>query len=324
MTDIRRARSTDQPNLASAGKSEAPEPTQNPIQLIPQSSIATRSLVTIVTIMTFLAALTAGAAVLVNEASRNWGSQIAREMTIQIKPSTGRDPETDVNAAARLAEAFPGVASVRIFNQQESANLLEPWLGSGINLADLPIPRLIVVKPSAGKLDIAGLKARLQSSVPKAVLDDHRLWIERLTGMANALIALALVVFLLVMAAMTLAITFATLGAMAGTRDIIGVLHFVGAHDRFIAKEFQRHFFKLGLKGAVFGGAAALVAFGIADIAMRFWNSGPGSEQIESLFGTFSLGWQGMLAVACVAIAMPVLVGSVSRIIVYRQLQSLG
>jgi len=36
---------------------------------------------------------------------------------------------------------------------------------------------------------------------------------------------------------------------MAGNRDVVEVLHFVGAHDSFIASEFQRHFMWLGLKG---------------------------------------------------------------------------
>ena len=40
---------------------------------------------------------------------------------------------------------------------------------------------------------------------------------------------------------------------MAGNREIIEVLHFVGASDAFIAREFQSHFRRLGLRGAIIG-----------------------------------------------------------------------
>ena len=47
---------------------------------------------------------------------------------------------------------------------------------------------------------------------------------------------------------------------MAGNREVVEVLHFVGADDDFIAREFQRRFFQLGLKGAAAGGGRALAS----------------------------------------------------------------
>ncbi len=293
------------------------------IALIPESSIASNALVFVVAIMTFLAALTAGSAMLIRSSSQNWSNQITQEMTIQIKPQAGRNLESDVEQTAKTARAFPGVESVRVFSKQESSNLLEPWLGSAVNLDELPVPRLIIVKPAHAGLDIARLRTALRESVPQAVLDDHRLWIERLASMANALVIVALLILVLVTTAMALAIAFATRGAMAGTKDIIDVLHFVGAHDRFISREFQRHFFKLGLKGALAGGVCGILAFMLAGILLNLWSSGPGSEQVTALFGTFSLGWAGFLAVIILTIMIAFLVGFISRQIVFHRLQTL-
>jgi cell division transport system permease protein len=102
--------------------------------LVPADTIAGRALVTVIAIMTFLAALSAGAGILVDQASRGWTQSVAREMTIQVKPITGRDIEADVRKAAELARATPGVGEVRIFSKAESEHLLEPWLGNGIDL----------------------------------------------------------------------------------------------------------------------------------------------------------------------------------------------
>ena len=58
--------------------------------------------------------------------------------------------------------------------------LLEPWLGSGISLSELPVPRLIVIKIAADATpDLGQLRRVLADQVPGEVVDDHRGWIDR-------------------------------------------------------------------------------------------------------------------------------------------------
>ena len=78
------------------------------IALVPAASIAGRALVTVVAIMTFLASLTAGAAILISDTSRGWQDEVAREMTIQIRPAAGRDLDADTNKAVELAQQNAG------------------------------------------------------------------------------------------------------------------------------------------------------------------------------------------------------------------------
>ncbi len=114
--------------------------------IVPKNSIAGRSLTAVVAIMTFLAALTTGAGMVVLNAASDWQSEVGREVTIQVRPTPGRDVEADLRKAADLARATVGTAEVRVYTKEESARLVEPWLGSGFALDDLPIPRLIVIK----------------------------------------------------------------------------------------------------------------------------------------------------------------------------------
>lgn len=292
--------------------------------LIPAESIAGRALVTVIAIMTFLAALTAGSAVLIYGASQEWSTVVAREMTIQIKPALGRDLDKDTKLAVDIARAHPGIAEAKAFTEKQSAQLLEPWLGPDLNLKELPVPRLIVVKQADGEApDLEALRQKLVKVVPNAILDNHRLWVERLTTMARALFLAALVVLSLVLVSMVLAVSFATRGAMAGTREIIDVLHFVGAEDRYIAREFQRHFLILGLQGGLSGGFAAILVFAIIGQLLSAWVASPGGEQVTALFGTFSLGWGGYLAIAVISLAMALLTASASRMAVARRLSGL-
>src|SRR6202140_5749919 len=95
-------------------------------------------------------------------------------------------------------------------------------------------------------------------------------------------------VLALVMIATVLSVTFATRGAMATNRQVIEVLHFIGAKNSFIAGHFQRHFLLLGLKGGAIGGGLALLLFGLIDFANGWLLSSAAGGQPGAPFGPFS------------------------------------
>ncbi len=294
--------------------------------LVPSATIAGRALVVVIAILTFLAALTASGAQLVANASREWRSSVAREVTIQVRPQPRMDVEGAVSKAAGLARSTKGVESVRVFSKGESERLLEPWLGGGLDLVELPVPRLIVVKLTgeAAASDLGALKDTLRRDVPGASLDDHRLWVERLATMAGGVILVGLVVLGLVIAAAALAIGFATRGALAGAKDIVEVLHFVGADDIFIAREFQSRFLRLGLKGGLIGGGAAAFFLTLAGWLAASLRASPGGNEVEALFGSFEIGWSGYGAIGAVVLLVAAVTALVSRETVRRQLRSMA
>ena len=297
---------------------------QRDASLVPAASIAGRSLVTVIAIMTFLCALAAGGGLMVAGASHDWKRAIATEVTIQVRPLPGRAVDAEVGKAADLARSTPGVASVEVYDKAASEKLLEPWLGSSLNLGDLPVPRMVAVKlDPGGRADLGALKERLLSAVAGVSLDDHQVWYAWLSTMANTVVLVAALIFCLVLAAMFMTVAFATRGAMAGNQEIITVLHFVGAEDRFIAREFQAHFLRLGLRGGTIGGVCALLAFLVANLVSARLETTPGGEQIEALFGTFSLGYRGFAAIVLITLSIALTTGLMSRAIVFRNLRRL-
>jgi len=293
--------------------------TESPI--VPKRSIAGRSLVAVVAIMTFLASLTTGAVVQVQTAAREWQSEVAREVTIQVRPMRDRDIESEVARAAEIARAFPGVGEVQPYSKEESARLLEPWLGGGLSLEDLPVPRMIVVKlSSSGPVDLAPLRKLLAERVAGATLDDHRAWIERMRTMAQTTIIVGVGLLVLMLAATVLSVIFATRGAMATNRPIVEVLHFIGAKSGFIAGQFQRHFLMLGLEGGIIGGGLAILLFGLANIVARMSVATAGGDQLAALFGSFALGMGGYLAIVAQIVLVAVVTAAASRWTVDRTL----
>ncbi|WP_439496215.1 cell division protein FtsX [Bosea sp. (in: a-proteobacteria)] len=292
--------------------------------LVPVDSAAGRALVAVIAILTFLAALSAGAALLAARASEQWRGAVANEMTLQIRPDSRRNIDADVARAVEMARGVAGIAEVRAVPKAESDRLLEPWLGTGLDLVELPVPRLIVLKlGGSGGADIVAFKEALRREVPTASLDDHRLWLRRLSTMANTIILAGVVVVLLVLTAAALAVAFATRGAMAGSRDSVEVLHLVGADDAFIAREFQSRFVRLGLKGGGAGGLAAIVAIAVLGWFASNWSASPESEQIQAMFGAFEIGWSGYGAVLLVAMIVAAISGLVSRFTVRHYLRVL-
>ncbi len=306
---------------------EAPSddfPSRREVPLVPAGSIAGRALVTVIAIMTFLASLAAGSALLVAGAAHDWQRSVAEEVTIQVRPTDGHDIDAEVKKAVDIAKGTRGIADVEAFSRAEARKLLEPWLGSGLDLNDLPIPQLIVVKlDRAAAPDLGALRRALDTQVTGVSLDDHGLWLARLATMAKTVVLVAVVIVVLVLVAMGLAVGFATRGVMAGNREIVGILHVVGAEDRFIAREFQRHFRRLGLKGGIIGGGSAAAVFLVAGALRAAMATTPGGEQLEAMFGAFSLGFGGYLTIAAIALGIAVATGSVSRTIVFRHLRSL-
>ena len=68
--------------------------------IVPKNSISGRAFVAVVAIMTFLSSLTVGAVMLVRAAASEWQSDVAREVTIQVRPAEGRDIEAELRRAA--------------------------------------------------------------------------------------------------------------------------------------------------------------------------------------------------------------------------------
>src|SRR6201999_696404 len=121
---------------------QVPARARNLSPIVPRGSIAGRALVAVVAIMTFLASITTGAVLLISASAAEWQSDVASEITVQVRPTPGRDIERDVTAVAEAMRAQSGILEIRPFTKDESAKWLEPWLGSGLSLDDLPVPRV--------------------------------------------------------------------------------------------------------------------------------------------------------------------------------------
>lgn len=290
--------------------------------IVPPDSIAGRALVVVLGIMCFLACLAVVAVAMVVESAADWQKGIAREVTVQLRPLEGIDIEGEIQKAVALARKTRGIESVRVLSKAENERLLEPWLGPGIGLENLPIPRLILLEVDAQtNPDLAGLSADLRASVKGASLDDHRQWQERLSLMTGSVVAIGVLILTLVFVAATLSIIFSTRAAMAANRDIVNVLNLVGAEDSYIARSFQRRFLQLGLEGGLFGGFAALLAFPLTNLFISTFFGAAGEAQLDVFIGDTGLTWSALIAIAVTILAIALIAAFTSSLTVRHYLK---
>lgn len=230
--------------------------------VMPAAGSTGLSLILVVAAMCFLASLALGAALTVGRASADWTRDLAGSLTVEVKPSPAMSRQAQTDTVLEVLAGTGGVLSARALSDGDIEALLEPWLGRGNIAADLPLPSLVDVRiDPASPPDLKALGARIAAAAPGARLDTHRHWQAELVRAARAAQWLAYAV-LAVVAATTIAIvTFATRAGLSANREVVEVLHLIGARDRFIAAEVQRHFLHLGLRGGVIGSVLSIATF---------------------------------------------------------------
>lgn len=288
--------------------------------VVPAGTVTSRSLTLVIAIMCFLACLTAGGVYMVNQSASAWLRDIASEVTLQIEPRERVDMEKSVRDAAAFLAKQPGVRSVRPFTHEESAALVEPWLGKSDALKALPIPRLIAVEVDrSAPPDMDALRARITAELPGATLDDHRHWQQQIRTVTRSLALGGLAILMLVGAATTAIIVSATRSSMLSNHEIVEVLHLVGATDRYIAREFERHFLRLGIRAGLVGASFAMLVFLLMPLGMEALGGNVVTmAEMRRLFGAGALDLPGYAVLVVVVVVIAALCMLTSRFGVYR------
>jgi cell division transport system permease protein len=246
----------------------------------------------IIGVMVYLATLSLAAAMVLSSAISGWTAELAGTVTVQILPAASEGKrakaalDKKVEKAVALLRATPGIAHAEPLDGERVAALLAPWLGADLVAAgidgELPLPRLIdVTLADRGSVDLVDLTRRLREIAPDVQVDDHGRWLEELISLVQSIEVLSVVIVVLSGLAAISTVVFATRSGLAVHADVIDVLHLVGARDSYIARQFERRAFVLGLAGGLGGLAFAAVSvfaigyflgqvrlFGLPDVAL--------------------------------------------------------
>jgi len=230
-----------------------------------EQKIAGRFIPWLVMIIVVHGALGLSGSVYLSAVMEGWENNVAGTLTIQVPQSIGEANKdssfnTKLSRITVILDSDLSVASFQIIENDKIVSLLEPWLGSADIINDLPLPALVDVTLSTSEPEtIQALVKLLKQVGPDILVDDHRIWLEKLVDLAKGLEILASAITALLILSLTLTVILATRSSLAECRQAIETLHFVGAKDDYVARQFALRSLIQSLKGGISGLAIALL-----------------------------------------------------------------
>jgi cell division transport system permease protein len=222
-------------------------------------------------LMVYLAVLALAGGLILHSAVERWQRGEVDTLTVQLMPLEDASEDARIAKLRELLGAMEGVTGIRVVAQSETIDLIEHWLGEGNVPSDLPLPRLVDVNIAPGYgLDAESLALRLRASLPGVTVDDAKLWLDRLADIGRSLEYLAIAVVILIGLAAVATVIFTTRMGISIHRNVIELLHLIGARDGYVAAQFQRQAMMLGLRGGVLGIVFAVATlYGLRQVAGR-------------------------------------------------------
>lgn len=224
-------------------------------------------LVLLIALMTFLGMLALCASFALGAITERWSSGLQNQLTIEVPAETengnvrSSNEINDINDDIKaLLQDFDFVKTVEILDDEAVQNLISPWLGENFAMDDVPLPGLIALELSDhDDAALDNLKQALLDIDPTIMLDTHEDWLKSILELTGSLGFMAMIVTLVIAFTGMTAIAGAIRSRMAEHRPDVELLHLMGASDRYISKQFQRHAMILGLQG----GFAGLICGGL-------------------------------------------------------------
>jgi cell division transport system permease protein len=252
----------------------------------------------VIAIMLFLTLLVAAAGLTLADAARQGGDDLAQQVTVQIIEA---DPAARAGQRAGVAKALrglPGISEVKPVPDAEVRALLEPWLGTGVIDADIPVPALVDVKFEAvpDATTLRKLQQQLKPIAPVTKLDSHSSWMAPFFDLMSALVWLAVGVLVLLLVATSAVVVLAVRSALNTHRETIEIMHMMGGTDLQAARLFQRRVALDALLGGVAGFTAAAAV--ILALGGRFAAVEPG------LLAGAAFPWYGWVVLAFIPLAV--------------------
>ena len=285
-----------------------------PAPYLPEAEARDPALIFVIAVLCFLACLTALGALAGDRGARGWTGQLVGEATVIVRARGGETPDA---AAARAAEAMAGVTGVtevRALEREKAYELIRPWLGDVADLDDLPVPRLVAVTlDRKHPADAAALDKALKAQGLDAVVDDHSIWIKDIRRAAGVVRTISLAVFVLIAGAAGAVVAFATRAGLAARRDVVEVMHLIGAEDSQIASLFELRFARI----AALSGALGALAAGLLGAGLRLIGGG------EGITPALPIAWIDLLAILPCPVLAALVAALAARITARRLIQGL-
>lgn len=229
---------------------------------------AVRLLPWVVGILFLLCSVMLVAGLLSMRLAGDWQSSLENTLTVQAS--------NQQDTSKQLLDFIRNNVDVRAAEQvsdKESAKLLTPWLGK-VEQITLPIMIEVTLQENSS-LDYKVFEQQLKGIDPSVSVEGFNSWLNNVKNLTRSIRLIALVIAVIIFCGLLLAIAVATKIHFALNCRIVGILHMIGATDKYIAGQFQRSAVRLVIKSIVL----AIVMFLI--LGLMAWLFAPKVEYMN-------------------------------------------
>jgi len=230
-------------------------------KILPRNMLGSRLLPLVIAVNVYLASLAILGGLALIGATGQWATEIEQLVTVQVPPESGVSGDAVVKSVLGVLRDHPSVAQARALEPSEMEALLAPWLGQSAAIKELPLPQLVDVelRPDG---DLDSLRKRLDAEFPGVEIDDHRQWREQMQSIATSARLICWSLVAMISLAAIAVIIFATRASLENQNELVALMHLIGAHNSFVAGEFQKHFLGIGVIGVLIGLVPVVLTIG--------------------------------------------------------------
>ena len=210
--------------------------------------------------MVFLACITLATAIIGNDLTTDWDRRMSNNITIQVLPDMrNKNPDKEIEERIKniteILKQTPGIKSSYAMSLKETTELLKPWLGDiGKNKLDIPLPRIITVEVSdIIPLNIKALTDEIKNYSHLITIETYETWMSEFTKTLSALQTLLGLIIILILTTTGITICYATKSGLTTNKNVIEVMHMVGAQNSYISKHFSNQMMQLSITGGIIG-----------------------------------------------------------------------
>lgn len=284
-------------------------------------SAGTGFLVLLIALMTFLGVMALAGSFALGSMAYHWSSGLENKITIEIPAEKPDKSLRSVNDITKLGEQIESrlrtqnfIRDAHAMSRDEVQALISPWLGEDTAaLPDMPLPGLVSVDLiTINDHLFETMQNDLKTIAADIVIDRHESWLGDILKLTGALQFATLVISLMIAATTVIAIAGAVKSRIAIHLKDVELLHLMGASDRYISRQFQRHALILALQGA----SAGTVVGAIIILLLAYFSGDTGA----SLLPEFQLNMIHIFTLAALPALACFIAAATAKITVLHEL----
>lgn len=196
--------------------------------------------------------------------TQSWRHALNGHMTIEFQSGNEEGAialtENQTNDILKTLKETPGIIFAKRLKETDILKILDPWLHGTAIPDDFPFPAIFDVEiVGSDQIDKLALNEKLSKISSGVKIHDHADWYAPILKVSNGLFAFAILLSIFIFMTVCITIIFITKKTLNVHKDIVRILQLIGARNAYIASQFKKYYFTIGIKASFISSICGLI-----------------------------------------------------------------